>query len=298
MTRISTAVDIRQLRYFVVAAEQCSFRKAADYMRVQASSVSRGIRDLEDEIGASLFQRCCSGVTLTEAGKSFLEGATQVLAIIEREAQQVSRVGRGEKGRIRIGVFASLSSQFLNDLIETYATLYEDVELEFIDGVPERHVAGIRQGSLDVAFLPGTNDWVECACVHLWSERMFVVLPVDHPLRRKRQVSWHDLKSEIFLVNEIGPWTMFEKHVVRRFVELGYQPNVRLHSVDRENLLPLVALGHGLCVTPESVTRLRRPRLIYRPICQEIIAFRAVWSPRNDNPALRRLLSLSRAKAV
>ena len=124
-----TTIDMRHLRYFVVAAEQGSFRKAAYSLQIQESSVSRGIRDLEDEIGASLFQRCSSGVTLTEAGKSFLGGAQQVLAMIERESQAVSLVGRGKKGRVRIGVFASLTSRFLVDLIRTYQSSHDEVQL-------------------------------------------------------------------------------------------------------------------------------------------------------------------------
>lgn len=290
-------MHIRHLRYFVVAAEQGSFRKAADLLKVQASSVSRAIRDLEDGIGASLFHRCCHGVMLTEAGKGFLLSAQQVLSSLERERRAVALLACGKHGRIHIGVSSALSSRFLIDLLGAFASKHREVQLDFIDGPPERHVAWIRQGRLDIAFHPGMIEWVECDTAHLWSERVFIILPVHHRLSIRRHIRWSDLTSEVLIVNDSGIGGLFHEQVLHRAADLGHGATICERAVERETLLALVVLGHGVCFATESMARTPIPGLISRPLRQETIGFSAVWSPRNDNPALRRLLSLARKMA-
>ncbi|WP_245410554.1 LysR family transcriptional regulator [Notoacmeibacter marinus] len=104
------AIELRHLRY-VVAASRCgSLRRAAAALGVEQSAISRRIRDLEDELGASLFNRHSGGVILTHAGKKFVRHARQALSEVSCAAADVAPVGRGEEGVVRIGIFSSLAS--------------------------------------------------------------------------------------------------------------------------------------------------------------------------------------------
>ncbi|WEZ86186.1 LysR family transcriptional regulator (plasmid) [Rhizobium sp. 32-5/1] len=107
------AIDLRQLRYVIAAAEHGSFRQAAASLGVEVSAISRGIRDLEDGIGASLFSRHSGGVRLTPAGELFLTRARNVVTELETAERDVGVIGRGERGRVRIGIYSSLTSGFL-----------------------------------------------------------------------------------------------------------------------------------------------------------------------------------------
>jgi DNA-binding transcriptional LysR family regulator len=109
----TTSIELRYLSYFVTAAEQCSFRKAAMALGIQESSVSRRIRDLEDHLGASLFQRHNSGVSLTLAGQRFLHHVRKALWQIGQGASDVAAIGRSEDGSIKVGIFSSLASGIL-----------------------------------------------------------------------------------------------------------------------------------------------------------------------------------------
>ena len=86
-------IELRHINYFVVASEQGSFRKAATLLSIQESAVSRRIRDLEDQLGASLFQRHSGGVCLTQAGQRFLRRARIVLQQIEDGVNDVAAIG-------------------------------------------------------------------------------------------------------------------------------------------------------------------------------------------------------------
>jgi len=289
------AIEIRHLCYFVAAAEHGSFRKAANVLGICQSAVSRRIRDLEDEVGVSLFHRCTNGVSLTYAGQIFFLRAKQGLRTIHEGRRYIGTVGRGEEGVVRIGIFSSLASGFLSDLLRSYGKDHSGVRTELVDGNPMEHIAGIRQLRLDVAFITGTSAWPECETAHLWSERVFAVLPDEHRLTRKDLLSWHDLAGEPFIVSDAAPGPEIHEYLIQRLAQLDHHPDVQPQYVGRDNLLPLVAIGRGLTLTSEATTAARFPGVTYRPIAGEVVPFSAVWSARNDNPAFRRLLSLAKA---
>jgi DNA-binding transcriptional LysR family regulator len=297
MAKQDMEIELRHLRYFVAAAEEGSFRKAASALGVQKSAISRRIRDLEDRIGATLFHRRTDGVSLTYAGERFLRRARQGLRAIQEGARNIAAIGGGEEGVVRIGIFSSLSSGFLSDLLRAYDRDFAKVRMEFIDGNPVDHVAAIRQFRLDVAFITGTSTWTDCETMHLWSERVFVVLPDAHPLVRKKELDWADLIDQTFIVSDVAPGQEIHDYLVQKLADLGRHPDIQPQYVGRDNLLPLVALGRGLTLTSEATTATLFPGVSYRPIVGELLPFSAVWSPNNDNPACRRLLCMARSMA-
>ena len=286
--------ELRRFRYFKVAAENGSFRRAAKVLGLQESTISRAIRDLEDELGASLFHRHVGGVSLTVAGESFLQRTRIVLQQVDDVARDISAVGRCERGRINVGILSSLASGFLVELLTAFGRDHAGVRIDLSDGHPRDHVAAIRQLGLDVTFVTGTRDWEDCETEKLWSEKVFVVLPQGHEMAHTSVVEWSDLEAETFIVSDEAPGPDIRDYLTRRLADLGHYPCVQPCKLGRHNLLSLVALGHGLTVTTEATTASSVPGIVYRPIASEVLPFSAVWSPRNANPALRRLLSMAR----
>ena len=289
-----TRVELRHIEYFVAAAEHGSFRKAASALGVQESAVSRRLRGLEDRIGVALFHRRSSGIQLTLAGQRFLPRARSILRRVSDDVADISSIGRVDDGRVRVGIFSSLVSGFLPELLRAYDRDHPNVGIELIDGNPQEHIAAIRQLRIDVAFLTGTRAWSGCDTIHLWCERVFAVLPETHLLAGKRELTWKDLASEKFIVSEAAPGQEIQDYLIQRTADLGHHPEIQCQSVGRDNLLALVAAGLGLTLTSEATTATQVPGVRYRPIAGETLAFSAVWSPENDNPALRRLLSVAR----
>jgi hypothetical protein len=112
--------DMRALRYVLAAAEQMSFSGAASALGVKVSSISRHVRDFEDDLGISLFERTSAGVRLTDAGSRFLDDIVPVLQMAEVVRQRASAAGRVEEGTVRIGIITTLAGGFLRDLIASY----------------------------------------------------------------------------------------------------------------------------------------------------------------------------------
>ncbi len=289
------ALELRHLRYVIAAAEHHSFRRAAGVLGVNQSAISRRIRDLEDELGASLFNRHSGGVELTFAGRSFLEHAKRGLVQIDCAASLVDAHGCGDAGNVRIGIFSSLSSGFIADLLHAFERRHTGVRLDFIEGAPTEHIASIRHHKLDVAFLTCTIAPPYCDSEHLWTEGIYVVVPVTDSLAGKAEIIWDDLYERHFIVSRSDPGPEIHDYLVKHLARLGHRASVEYCSVGRDNLMHLVSLGKGLTLTSEATTGTTFPKVTYRLLAGEQLPFCAIWSPQNDNPAMRRLLSLAKA---
>ena len=292
------ALELRHLRYFVAAAEHGSFRKAGAAIGVHQSAFGRRIRDLEHHLGAALFHRHSAGVSLTFAGQRFLRRSRQVLRNVGDGMLDVAAIGRSEHGQVRIGIYSSIASGFLSELLRRYADQYPQVQIDLIDDNPAEHVARIRQLKLEAAFVTGEREWPDCERLPLWSERVFVVLPENHDLVQHEEIGWQQLAREKFIINEAPPGQEIHDYLVQHLATFGYHPEIRVQRVGRENLLPLVALNRGLTVVSEAMTAARFPGISYRPIAGEVLPFSALWSPKNDNPALLQFLELGRSMAM
>jgi DNA-binding transcriptional LysR family regulator len=291
------AIELRHIRY-VVAASQCgSFRRAAASLGVKQSAISRRIRDLEDQVGVALFLRHSGGVVLTHAGKKFVRHAQQALKEIAHATADVGPFGRGEEGVVKVGIFSSLASGFLAQMLRTYSDLYRDVQIDIVEGAPSDHISAVRLQKLDVAFVTGTPILTDCDAAQFWTEDVFVVLPHEHPLAERDFIKWTDLRNEAFVVSEGDPGPEIRDFLIKKLADLGHSPSIERHRVGRDNLMQIVSFGRGLTLTSESTVAAKFPGVVYRRLAAETLPFCAVWSPRNDNPAWRRMLSLARTTA-
>ncbi len=290
-------IELRHIRYVVAASKCGSFRRAGLSLGVEQSAISRRIRDLEDELGASLFNRHSGGVILTHAGRKFVRHARQALSEVSCAAADVGPIGRGEEGAVRIGIFSSLASGFLSQMLRTYSDRYADVRIDIVEGAPSDHVSAVRMHKLDVAFVTGSPSLTDCDAAQFWTERVFAVLPEGHVLVNRKAIRWDDLQSETFILSEGDPGPEIHDFLIKHLADLGVHPSIERHRVGRDNLMQIVSFGRGITLTSESTVATQFPGVVYRRLEGETLPFCAVWSPNNDNPAWRRMLSLTRITA-
>lgn len=292
-----SGIEVRHLKYVVAAADQGSFRRAATALDIEQSAISRRIRDVEDRLGVSLFTRHSGGVVLTYAGKKFISHARKALSVLSRAAADVAPIGRGEEGRVRVGIFSSLASGFLAQMLRAYSDRYADVQIDIVEGAPSDHISAVRMHKLDVAFVTGSPSLTDCDAAQFWTERVFVVLPDGHALADRTTIQWDDLRKETFIVSEGDPGPEIHDFLIKHLADLGVHPAIERHRVGRDNLMQIVSFGRGITLTSESTVATQFPGVVYRRLEGETLPFCAVWLPNNDNPAWRRMLSLARLTA-
>jgi DNA-binding transcriptional LysR family regulator len=288
------AIKLRQVRYVLAAAEFRSFRQAAAALNIEQSTISRRIRDLEVQLGASVFERSPCGVRLTSAGESFLEGARLAVDHLEVATAAAKEIGRAEAATLHLGVQGPVQPGVLGDLLRRASEGRRAPRLVLHEGSGGDHAALIDAGRLDIAFMARFPVRSSLEVHELWSERLVVAMPAGHALAARSMIAWRDLERCPMILPEAAGFDLGE-HVFRR---IGASADISRQAISRETLLFLVALGQGLTVLLVSEGLAPAPGVVFRPIRREVISFRAVWSRRNDKPALARLLRLAGIEAV
>ncbi len=199
-------IEFRQIRYFLSAAEHGSFRKAA----LASESRSQRLVAESEILKINLAHPCFiipAASASTLAGQRFLRRVRIALQQIEDGVNDVAAIGRSEEGIIKVGIFSSLASGFLFELLKEFDRKHPRVTVELIEDNPAVHVAAIWQLQLDVASITGTSEWPDCDTGTLWSERVFAVPPTEHRLATKQSLYWHDLAGREFIVSDacFGP---------------------------------------------------------------------------------------------
>ncbi|RRD21532.1 LysR family transcriptional regulator [Brucellaceae bacterium VT-16-1752] len=288
-------LNCRPLKYVLVAAHAMSIRRAAEMLEVEPSSVSRAIRNFEDRIGVALFERGSFGVRLTDAGREFVEQTVPAVQQIYRAIQHAGAAGRVETGVLRVGVITTLAGGFLRELVEKYEAAYPGVRVDIRDGARQDHIHNIRTHTLDVAFFTGNGDVAGCDTLELWRERVHIAMPRSHRLSDRRQIDWPELRDELFIVSRREPGTEVRAYIVRRIADYSTYPLIESCAAHQETLMHMVALGKGITPVSEAWTdmNIRDLKLVPLSAAADIVPFSAVWSPKNDNPSRRRLISFA-----
>jgi len=295
----SPAVNLVSVTHALLVGEHLSFRRAASVLGIRQSAISRRVRALEDELGVSLFERHRSGVRVTNAGARFLQQARDALGQLDYAAKTAGAAGRGAVGGLGIGILSSMASGFLRELIQRYSERHPEVGIQILEGASADHITAVRKRHLDVAFILDTTDATGCETIPLWNERIFVVLPDHRALRARKEIEWQDLHNEHLIVRQSERDPALCDRLTRRLTDRNHSPSVEKLNVGRETLMHLVALGRGVGLTSEATIATPFPKVVFRPIAgdDELLQFCAAWAPDNDNPALRRFLSLARTMA-
>ena len=259
-------VHTRRLRYSVVLAEELHFTRAASRLFVAQQSLSRQIRELEDDLGAVLFDRTRRSVALTAAGAAFLVRVRLALQEIEAGVDEIRTMGAGQSGRLRIGFGMGAALELTPLILEEFARTTPDAQVEMQEYPLPDQTAGLAEGWADVAFVRPPLAESDIAWEPLFIEPRVLTTSARHPLASRRTVSVADLLDIPLALGRSQDqayrdfWSLAEYRT-------GEDP-VLLHptSTNTEEL-ELVAAGYACTINPAAVLRyLPHPSVRYVPI--------------------------------
>jgi DNA-binding transcriptional LysR family regulator len=249
-----------------LAADHGSFRRAADAVLLRQSTLSRCIRQLEESIGMTVFDRSSGGVQTTPAGQEFLRVARSILEQVDALLATAHSTGRGEAGRLAIGFYTSLSAGSFRASLMDFRQRFPDVEIEMVEKSRPRLVTALRNGVIDIAIVTGSAPLPECLTVSLWSERIMVALLEDHPLANKEFIYWTDLKAERVLLSRRDPGPELEDLIVAKLASPVDRPRILFHDVSRGSLWNLVGAGFGVTLLTEATVGTNFVGVVYKDI--------------------------------
>lgn len=240
-------MELRQLSYFVAAAEECHFTRAAKRLHIAQSGLSAAVRSLERELGAALFVRNTRQVRLTAAGVALLAEARRTLAASAACVDAVAAVQGLLRGSLAIGSLQCLHVVHLPSVLAGFLAAHPGLDIELRQGGSGELTSLVARGKLDVAFVsrPAVAP-DEVAVTSLATEPLVLALAPDHPLARAGRVPVAALAAERFVdfAPDWGTRDLVDSVVGAR--------RVALEVTDVHSLLDLVACGLGVALVPQS----------------------------------------------
>ncbi|MGE0678929.1 LysR substrate-binding domain-containing protein [Pseudolabrys sp.] len=293
-------VEVPHLRYIVAAADHCSFRRAAAALNITQPTLSKRIQELEGRLGVPLFERSSSGAQLTAIGEEFVVSARRVLAELRAMESRAKAGKRGNAGRLEIGFYTSLSTGALIDNLLTFVKQHPNVEVNITEGARATLIPLLDRGAIDIVVVLGEVAHTNFAHLSLWSERLMVAFPKDHPLAKGEFVYWTDLKRERFLMSQRDPGPEIQDMIINKLTSPGDRPLIKSINAHREDVLSAVNGNRGITLTCESSTGAILSNVVFREVRDgngpTRVGYVAYWRHSNDNPALKQLLALLQAK--
>ncbi len=262
-------MDLRQLRYFVTVAEELSFTRAAERLHMSQPPLSLQIRQLEEELGAALFQRSKHAVVLTAPGHALLVDARRMLGLAEEARQRVAGVARGELGTLAVGFVGSTGRSIVPPLVRAWQARRPGVRLALTDLSSVGLYDALDEDSIQLALVREPAHRLSHSSLLLRREPMCLVVPPGHAFAGPPCISTAELEAAPMVM--CSPLSAPAVHDKVRAIcaEAGFVPDVACHVNAIHALADLVAAGLGFAILPQGMQDARGPGgdgLVYRPI--------------------------------
>jgi LysR family hca operon transcriptional activator len=286
-------VELRHLRYFVAVADAGSLTvAAAQILHTSQPSLSRQIRDLEDEVGARLLTRRARGIELTPAGRAFLEHTRSALSQVEAATQAARRVAHPTKPCFSIGFLTGHESAWMPEALRILRDELPNIDVMISSQYSPPLANALLKGTVDAAFLRREQGVPDLAFRLLVKEPLVVVLPSDHRLAARKTISPGDLVGETFVgVSHTAPVlrAIIDDYLKRSGVNI--KP---AHETEHVVMgVSLVASTGGVALLPAYAQNFLTRSVTSRPLKGDAPTVELVlgYKKSNESPILKRLLS-------
>ncbi|XAZ35086.1 LysR substrate-binding domain-containing protein [Glutamicibacter halophytocola] len=193
-------MELRHLHYFLVVAEHLHFGRAAEELRMSQPPLTVAVKKLEQELGVQLFDRTTRSVSLTPAGRMYLDRIKPLLSDLDKANRELTEAGLGPRGRLNVGFVSSASYATMPSALRRFRELRPNVELVLNPLTTDEQIEKLLEGSLDLGILrdPTRVPGIELREIH--SEPLVVALPAGHRLGNQDQIDASELADEDFVL--------------------------------------------------------------------------------------------------
>jgi LysR family hca operon transcriptional activator len=266
-------LELRHLRYFVAVAETRSLKLAAEEkLHTTQPSLSRQIRDLEEEVGAQLFLRSARGVELTPAGRVFLDHARVVLLQVETAAHSARQVASPTKPYFALGFMTGHESTWVPEALHILRDELPNIHVVISTQNSPQLAVALAQGRIDAAFLRKEDGGPELEFQLLMEEPLEVFLPKDHRLAALTAIRIEEIVGETFLsvsgtaLSLSGKPPALRLAIDRHLKQCGVDIRPS-HEVDYlGGVMSLITSTHGVAILPAYAKTLLPPSVTTRPL--------------------------------
>jgi len=248
------AFTLRQLQYFIAVAEEGTVSGAAQSLSISQSAVTEAIKELESDLGVTLFERHRRGLTITHKGHQFFRHANRILGSVQDARHSFLDEATAPPSVLSLGVTSLVAGYVLSDLLARFRRAYPAVSVSAIEDNGDYLEHLLIGGELDVAVMVISNlrdrnalqaEIFETSPYRLW-------LPLGHKLASAESIALSDIASEPLIMLSVDET---EENTGKLLSALGAKPHVAFRTRSVEAVRSLVATGAGIALLPDLVYR-------------------------------------------
>lgn len=234
---------LRQLAYFVGAAEAGTTAGAAQRFYLSQSSMSAALTELEAALGVQLFiRRRGKGLELTATGLALLPQARHLVRAAEEFSGRAGALQHGLTGRLVVGCFATIAPLALPPLLEGFTARYPDLYVDFVEAGQDELQQHLQTGQIELAIMYDFDLAPQVQSRHLYRPVPHVLVPDRHPLATRDEIALAEIAEEPFIMIETDPARPL---TLQTFAAAGLTPRIRFASGNFDHIRALVHRGMG-----------------------------------------------------
>ncbi|HJB06900.1 MAG TPA: LysR family transcriptional regulator [Candidatus Enterocloster faecavium] len=258
-------MDTKQIQYILKVAECQNITRAAEQLFVSQPALSHFISKAEEELGAKIFNRGTTPLTLTQAGERYVKTAKMILSLQESLKQEIENLKDCRSGEITLGLSDMRATTMLPFILPEFRRLYPNVTIRTVESSSKDVENNVRSGVVEIGIIPLYDYGQDLSSSVLYDEELLLVSSSDLPSNHGGSRNWvsiGDMTGCDFILLKRG--NRIRRAVEAIFLEHGVKPRTTVESSNNMTVYMMAAAGVGLAIVPDSVVRIMNPLRIPR----------------------------------
>lgn len=247
-------MEIKQIKYFVEVVRQGGMTQASEHLYIAQSTISKAIKNIENEYDITLFDRSQKQIKLTDIGQTFYDNSLEFLALFEKLSLEMNDIVNVQKGHIKIGLSPMMNVQMFTNALNQFHRLYPNVTYEVIEGGGKIVENLTSNDDVDIGITTLPVDPSEFHSTSLYNEELLLVVSNDHHLAHLNKVDMADLKDEEFVLFHDDYY--LKDQIIENCKRLGYYPKTVANISQISFIANMIQQGIGISIVPESLVNL------------------------------------------
>jgi LysR family transcriptional regulator for metE and metH len=268
-------LEIRHLKLVAAIAETGSVTQAGNRLHLTQSALSHQLRDAEEQLGTPLFERKNRKMVLTAAGERLLQTAKSVLAELDRATTDIQKHDPDSHGLVRLSTQCYTVYYWLPPRLRLFQKKFPDVEFQLVVEATDNPFSALLEGKLDLAIVCDPIRNRKIVYTPLFEDELYIIVPPEHRLARKRYVEAEDLAGESLIIYPPKE----ECTVLKEFLApAGVAPRRIQEVMLTEGIVEMVRAGLGVASLPRwaAAPQLASGAVVGLPLTAQ--GFRRTWS--------------------
>lgn len=244
-------MDIKQLRYFVTIAKTNSFTRASELLYISQPALSKAVKQLETELGITLFGKHSNKIYMTDAGKTLYQSAEKIIMEFDNATKSLYDTKNLEHGHVIVGIPPIIGVLFFPSIITSFKKKYPGITLQVIEEGADFVIAKVRSGEVDVGIGIQLAQYKDLIGTPVFLDEVVALVHRQNPLAQKDTVRFEDLKNESF--HMLSKDFALHSQTMAKCAEAGFIPNVASTSSQWDFIVKMVDMSGGIAILPRPI---------------------------------------------